>query len=116
MNSAISHLQLLVLLIFTGCTGQLQQFVDEDKPLVLSVVSNTAATPTYSVRNGTISFSITLQVDRTANYSILHGSGCSATRQPAGVAVTGSLQKNVSMTISVAILIADVSNYGSKVV
>lgn len=101
---------------FSACSGQLQKFVDEDSVMVLTTVSNTTSSPTYSVKNSTLSFTVTIKADRAGSYSVLHGTDCSATRQPAGVAVTGSLQKDTATTISVAVAFTDVSTYGSKVV
>jgi len=98
-----------------NCGGALQEFLDEDRPLDLQIVAQSSSTPTYSVANQTLSFSVTVRLDRKGNYEILHGSNCSSGKSPAGIPLTGTVHSDPT-TVQVTILLDDIASYGSNLV
>jgi hypothetical protein len=115
-HAAISGFYLSLIFTLAGCTGQLQQFVDEDKPLVLTVVSNTAATPTYSVQNRTVSFSVTFRIDRSGKYRLLHGSSCDTGKAPAGITNAGTMAAQSDVTTNLSVSLDDIASYGNTII
>ena len=98
------------------CAGNLQDFVNEDKPLALSIVSNTTSAPSYSVQNRTISFSVTFRIDRSGKYEVLHGSSCENGKAPAGVAQTGTLAAASDLAVALSVSLDDIGAYGNMVI
>ncbi|MFZ5627773.1 MAG: NHL repeat-containing protein [Spirochaetota bacterium] len=115
-HAAISGFFLTLILTLAGCTGDLQQYVDEDKPLVLTIVSNTAATPTYSVQNRTVSFSVTFRIDRSGKYRLLHGSSCDTGKAPSGIANAGTMTAQSDVTTNLSVSLDDIASYGNTVI
>lgn len=109
---AFSGFYLIVILILGGCTGQLQEFLDEEQPLALRIVSDSTANPTYSVRNQTLSFTVTLRFDRNGRYSILHGSDCSTGKPPAGTMVSGTTMARTDTPVSLTVSLGDIGTFG----
>ncbi len=98
------------------CAGNLQEFVNEDKPLALSLISNTASAPSYSVQNRTVSFSVVFRIDRNGKYEVLHGNSCSTGKAPAGLARSGNLTAHTDTTVNLSILLDDISTHGHTII
>lgn len=98
-----------------GCNGYLQKFLDEDKPLVLTLVSDTTSTAAVNVQNRTLAFAVTFSIDRAGQYQILHGTSCSTGKAPAGVTLAGGLTANTQQQVNVTIALDDIAAYGSAI-
>jgi len=105
-----------LLLVTVGCSGYLQKFLDEDKPLALVKTSDTIAAPTYNTTTQTLSFTLWFHIDRQGKYEILHGLSCDTGKAPANSSTAGSLSTLVDATVTVTIALADIATYGNSII
>jgi hypothetical protein len=105
----------IISITLVKCGGDLVEFINEDRPLVLQILTENSATPAYSVANQTLSFSVTFRLDRKGNYEILHGNNCSGGKSPAGIPLAGTVHSDPT-TEQVTILLDDIATYGSSIV
>ncbi len=106
----------LIFFSLSHCTGALQKFLDEDTPLVLTTVYNTADDPTYSMQGSTLSFSITFQIDRRGKYRVYHGTSCETGKDPADSSLRGALEANENTSVTVTLKLGDFAAYGRSVI
>lgn len=100
----------------TRCTGELERFLEEEKPIAIEILAQTTNTPTYSLVDRTLSFSITFRAKRNGSYRILHGSSCNNGKAPNSVEHSGALQWGVAITRTVALSLDDIAEYGRQII
>jgi hypothetical protein len=96
-------------LLAVGCGQYLHQFADEDREITLEVLSDTAASPTFTIATRQVSFDISFRADRNGSYRILHGTGCSGAQAAGGTNVSGNLSNGSTVASSISLPFDDLA-------
>jgi hypothetical protein len=102
-------------LLAVGCGQYLHQFADEDREITLEVLSDTAASPTFTIATRQVSFDISFRADRNGSYRILHGTGCSGAQAAGGTNVSGNLSNGSTVASSISLPFDDLATYGRQI-
>lgn len=104
----------LALFSLTRCMGELQNFLDEDKEMSVTIVGDALDSIVFSAETRTVSFTLSLESDRNGTFSVLHGNSCSGSARNLGA--QGVLLKNATATSSFSISFDDILLYGKEIV
>lgn len=112
----ISRFYIVLSFVSAGCGQHLGQFNDEDKDIIINLVSDSTAAATYSITTRIVSFSFTFKADRTGSYRVLHGSDCGGNRLAGGSGVSGALLNNTAIAVDIRLSYDDTLLYGKDLV
>ena len=114
MKARVAHLVAFIA-ILAGCGQYLHQFADEDREITLEILSDTTASPTFTVATRLVGFDITFRADRTGTYRILHGTNCSATQAAGGTNVSGNFLNAVTVAATISLPYDDLALHGRQI-
>ncbi|MCX7633621.1 MAG: hypothetical protein N2Z22_09855 [Turneriella sp.] len=109
-------LAILAAVMGLTCTGELDRFLAEDRPLSLQARVDMASPPQLDTGSQVFTFSVTLRIDRAGHYNIVHGSSCDGGKPPAGIPHTGTIGPNEDKNVAVSIQLNDIEEFGKYVV
>lgn len=97
------------------CTGELERFLDEEKPIRIEILAQTTSTPSYNLAARTFSFSLSFRANRNGSYRMLHGSSCTDGKAPNGIEHSGALRWNSTITHEMTLALDDIAEFGNQI-
>lgn len=104
-----------VALFAAGCGQYLHQFADEDREITIEVLSDTMASPTFTVATRQVTFSISFRADRKGGYRVLHAASCTGSQAAGGTNVSGSLGNGTTISASISLPYDDLATHGRQI-